>query len=207
MDREQYLLELGLILEPERKIISDTILKEKLPVRMNLYNYGMFSIDYFMDDHFMIELEFVTKMEARVSFYQSFEDNHGCQSRIQIMPIKKHVPQNVLKLGHYRDGSYLLNLDNSISESFISAIRQLVAEKSSLIKMCQDSSCYDRDGHLKKSSLLGERKPYCCLYRKKCLLCMELLEYPNLSSTSMKPLQAFTAQTEHMLRMQILIGH
>lgn len=150
MDKEQYLLELGLILEPERKIISDTILKEKLPVRMNLHNYGMFSIDYFMDDHFMIELEFDTKMEARVSFYQSFEDSHGYQSRIQIMPIKKHVPQNVLKLGHYRDGSYLLNLDNSISETFISAIKLLISENESLIKMCQASSCYDRNGKLKK---------------------------------------------------------
>jgi len=150
MNKEQYLLELRSILEPERKNISDTILREDLPVRMIPRDYGTFSIDYFLDAHFIVELELNTKCVSRVSFYQSVEDNYGNKSRIQIMPIKKYVPQSVLNLGRYRDGSYLLNLDNSISEPVISAIRQLVAEKSSLIKMCQDSSCYDRDGHLKK---------------------------------------------------------
>jgi len=150
MDKEQYLLELGLILEPERQKISGTILKEKLPVRMIPCNYGTFSIDLVLDSHFIIELELNTRLVSKVSFYQSIEDNYGNQSRIQIMPIKKYVPQSVLNLGRYRDGSYLLNLDNSISEPFISAIKLLVSEKSSLIKMCHASSCYDRDGKLKK---------------------------------------------------------
>lgn len=150
MNKEYYLLELGLILEPERKIISDTILKEKLPVKMIPRDYGTFSIDYYLDSLFIIELELDSKCVSRVSFHQLIEDNYGNQSRIQIMPIKKYVPQSLLNLGRYRDGSYLLNLDNSISEPFISAIKLLVTEKSSLIKMCHASSCYDRDGKLKK---------------------------------------------------------
>ena len=66
------------------------------------------------------------------------------------MPIKKYVPQSILSLGRYRDGSYLLDLNNSISEPFISAIRLLISDRFSLIKMCQASSCYDREGKLKK---------------------------------------------------------
>lgn len=150
MNREQYLLELGLILEPERKKISDTILKEKLPVKMVPRDYGTFSIDYYLDSLFIVELELDIKCVSRVSFHQLIEDNYGNQSRIQIMPLKKYVPQSLLNMGRYRDGSYLLNLDNSISEPFISAIKLLVTEKSSLIKMCHASSCYDSDGKLKK---------------------------------------------------------
>ena len=150
MEKEQYLVELGLVLEPERKIISDTILKEKLPVRMIPHEYGTFSIDLVLDSLFMVELELDSKCVSRISFYQTIVDNYGDYSRIQIMPIKKLVPQSVLNLGRYHDGSYLLNTNNSISESFISAVRLLVTEKSSLIKMCQASTCFDREGNLKK---------------------------------------------------------
>ena len=150
MNKEQYLLELGSILEPEHKIISDTILKEGWSVRMNLHDYGTFSIDYWLDAYFMAELELDAKLVARVGFYQLIADFYGTKSRIQIMPIKKYVPQSILSLGRYRDGSYLLDLNNSISEPFISAIRLLISDRFSLIKMCQASSCYDREGKLKK---------------------------------------------------------
>lgn len=150
MNQHELPLEVVAFLESERKIILDQILKENIPVKKNLGDFGTFSIEYILDSHFMVLLELDAKFVARVSFHQLIEDNYGNQSYIQIMPIKKYVPQSVLNLGSYRDGSYLLNLDNSISEPFISAIKLLVTEKRSLIQMCHASSCYDRNGKLKE---------------------------------------------------------
>lgn len=150
MNKHELPLEVVAFLESERKIILDQILKENISVKINLGDFGTFSIEYILDSHFMVLLELDAKFVARVNFHQLIENNYGDQSYIQIMPIKKYVPQSVLNLGRYRDGSYLLNLDNSISEPFISAIKLLVTEKRSLIQMCHASSCYDCNGKLKK---------------------------------------------------------
>lgn len=150
MNKHELPLEVVAFLESERKIILDQILKENIPVKKNLGDFGTFSIEYILDSHFMVLLELDAKFVARVNFHQLIEDNYGNQSYIQIMPIKKYVPQSVLNLGRYRDGSYLLNLDKSISEPFISAITLLVTEKRSLIQMCHASSCYDCNGKLKE---------------------------------------------------------
>ena len=150
MSKYEFPSEVVTFLESERKKILDYITKEKVPIKRILGDSGTFSIEYILDSHFMVLLELDAKFVARVNFHQLIENNYGDQSYIQIMPIKKYVPQSVLNLGRYRDGSYLLNLDNSISEPFISAIKLLVTEKRSLIQMCHASSCYDCNGKLKK---------------------------------------------------------
>ena len=150
MSKYEFPSEVVTFLESERKKILDYITKEKVPIKRILGDFGTFSIEYILDSHFMVILELDAKLVARVNFHQLIENNYGDQSYIQIMPIKKYVPKSVLNLGRYRDGSYLLNLDNSINEPFISAITLLVTEKRSLIKMCHASSCYDRNGKLKE---------------------------------------------------------
>lgn len=150
MSKYELPLDVVAFLESERKKIIDHIIKEKIPVKRIIGDSGTFSIEYILDPHFMAILELDAKLMARVNFHQLIEDNYGYNTYIQIMPIKKYVPQSVLNLGRYRDGSYLLNLDDSICEPFISAIKLLVTEKRSLIQMCHASSCYDRNGKLKE---------------------------------------------------------
>lgn len=144
-------LEVVYALESERDIISKQIYKEKLPATLTPDEDGTFIIEIPLNRDFFIEISLDKKFKLSVSFYQSVEDyDRLCH---QIVPKKHFVPQSVLNLGQYSKGSYILNTKDSISEPAISAIRVLVSERRSLIKMCHVSSCYTRDGQLKKKSL------------------------------------------------------
>ncbi len=158
-------LEVVCALKSEQDIISKQIYKEKLPVKMAPYEDGTFSIEIPLNQDFIIEIRLDQKFKLSVSFYQSVDDYD--RSLHQIVPIKQFVPQSVLNLGHYSRGSYILNTSESISAPAISAMRVLLSERRSLIKMCHVSSCYTRDGQLKKKLLYWTTKATLLSIEKK----------------------------------------
>ncbi|MBQ2490889.1 MAG: hypothetical protein II539_04265, partial [Muribaculaceae bacterium] len=114
IEREQLLLELRMQLEPELDIISEQILKENLTAKLSYRSNEIFLIEIPLNRVFLTEIKLDDRIRTSVSFYQIIEDKYGYVSRVQISPNKKYVPQDILNLGRYYNGSYFLDINDSL---------------------------------------------------------------------------------------------
>ena len=124
-----------------------------------------------LNDSFRAEICFTAssnRYSDSIKYYLEFEQVHGSESFIGIVPKKKLVPEDIINLGKYYDGRYHLQKGNSLSDAARIAIDAVLKNKVQLIVMCEQSTCWNDDGTLKhrdtkwdtEAILLGISKEY-----------------------------------------------
>lgn len=125
------------------------------------YKCSFSSNTYFLNINIPLDEYFTAKIVFRSSvnnnffmdFYFCFmqkcvDDYNNHLAWIQIVPLKRYVPDAILALGSYFKGRYNI-VGNSISASGEHVIHQIYSNKAALSSMCKKSTCWDMHGNLK----------------------------------------------------------
>lgn len=121
-------------------------------VDIDKYSDTHFAINIILNDSFRVSICFYAKSNRHsdtIMFYLEFEQIHGSDSFIGIVPKKELVPEEVLNLGKYHAGRYHIDKDCCLSESVRIAIDSVLNNLNQLTEMCQKSTCWNNDGTLK----------------------------------------------------------
>lgn len=121
-------------------------------VAIHKYNDTRFAINIKLNDSFRVSICFYAKSNRfsdTIIFYLEFEQVHGSDSFIGIVPKKELVPEEVLNLGKYHAGKYHIDKDSCLSESVRIAIDSVLNNLNQLTEMCKKSTCWNNDGSLK----------------------------------------------------------
>lgn len=125
------------------------------------YKCSFSSNTYFLNINIPLDEYFTAKIVFRSSINNNFfmdfyfcfmqkcvDDYNNHLAWIQIVPLKRYVPDAILALGSYFKGRYNI-VGNSISASGEHVIHQIYSNKAALSSMCKKSTCWDRHGNLK----------------------------------------------------------
>ena len=125
------------------------------------YKYSFSSNTYFLNINIPLDEYFTAKIVFRSSINNNFfmdfyfcfmqkcvDDYNNHLAWIQIVPLKRYVPDAILALGSYFKGRYNI-VGNSISASGEHVIHQIYSNKAALSSMCKKSTCWDMHGNLK----------------------------------------------------------
>ncbi len=125
------------------------------------YKCGFSSNTYFLNINIPLDEYFTAKIVFRSSINNNFfmdfyfcfmqkcvDDYNNHLAWIQIVPLKRYVPDAILALGSYFKGRYNI-VGNSISASGEHVIHQIYSNKAALSSMCKKSTCWDMHGNLK----------------------------------------------------------
>lgn len=118
-------------------------------------NTYFLNINIPLDEYFTAKIVFRSSINNNFSmdFYFCFmqkcvDDYNNHLAWIQIVPLKRYVPDAILALGSYFKGRYNI-VGNSISASGEHVIHQIYSNKAALSSMCKKSTCWDMHGNLK----------------------------------------------------------
>jgi len=125
------------------------------------YKCSFSSNTYFLNINIPLDEYFTAKIVFRSSINNNFfmdfyfcfmqkcvDDYNNHLAWIQIVPLKRYVPDAILALGSYFKGRYNI-VGNSISASGEHVIHQIYSNKAALSSMCKKSTCWDMHGNLK----------------------------------------------------------
>lgn len=125
------------------------------------YKCSFSSNTYFLNINIPLDEYFTAKIVFRSSINNNFfmdfyfcfmqkcvDDCNNHLAWIQIVPLKRYVPDAILALGSYFKGRYNI-VGNSISASGEHVIHQIYSNKAALSSMCKKSTCWDMHGNLK----------------------------------------------------------
>lgn len=125
------------------------------------YKCSFSSNTYFLNINIPLDEYFTAKIVFRSSINNNFfmdfyfcfmqkcvDDYNNHLAWIQIVPLKRYVPDAILALGSYFRGRYNI-VGNSISASGEHVIHQIYSNKAALSSMCKKSTCWDMHGNLK----------------------------------------------------------
>ena len=125
------------------------------------YKCSFSSNTYFLNINIPLDEYFTAKIVFRSSINNNFfmdfyfcfmqkcvDDYNNHLAWIQIVPLKRYVPDAILALGSYFKGRYNI-VGNSISASGEHVIHQIYSNKAALSSMCKKSTCWDIHGNLK----------------------------------------------------------
>ncbi|MCJ2381640.1 hypothetical protein MUN53_13665 [Parabacteroides sp. AGMB00274] len=118
-------------------------------------NTYFLNINIPLDEYFTAKIVFRSSINNKffMDFYFCFmqkcvDDYNNHLAWIQIVPLKRYVPDAILALGSYFKGRYNI-VGNSISASGEHVIHQIYSNKAALSSMCKKSTCWDMHGNLK----------------------------------------------------------
>ena len=118
-------------------------------------NTYFLTINIPLDEYFTAKIVFRSSINNNffMDFYFCFmqkcvDDYNNHLAWIQIVPLKRYVPDAILALGSYFKGRYNI-VGNSISASGEHVIHQIYSNKAALSSMCKKSTCWDMHGNLK----------------------------------------------------------
>lgn len=118
-------------------------------------NTYFLNINIPLDEYFTAKIVFRSSinnnffMDFYFCFMQKYVDDYNNHlAWIQIVPLKRYVPDAILALGSYFKGRYNI-VGNSISASGEHVIHQIYSNKAALSSMCKKSTCWDMHGNLK----------------------------------------------------------
>lgn len=118
-------------------------------------NTYFLNINIPLDEYFTVKIVFRSSINNNffMDFYFCFmqkcvDDYNNHLAWIQIVPLKRYVPDAILALGSYFKGRYNI-VGNSISASGEHVIHQIYSNKAALSSMCKKSTCWDMHGNLK----------------------------------------------------------
>ena len=118
-------------------------------------NTYFLNINIPLDEYFTAKIVFRSSINNNffIDFYFCFmqkcvDDYNNHLAWIQIVPLKRYVPDAILALGSYFKGRYNI-VGNSISASGEHVIHQIYSNKAALSSMCKKSTCWDMHGNLK----------------------------------------------------------
>ena len=125
------------------------------------YKCSFSSNTYFLNINIPLDEYFTAKIVFRSSINNNFfmdfyfcfmqkcvDDYNNHLAWIQIVPLKRYVPDAILALGSYFKGRYNI-VGNSIRASGEHVIHQIYSNKAALSSMCKKSTCWDMHGNLK----------------------------------------------------------
>lgn len=125
------------------------------------YKCSFSSNTYFLNINIPLDEYFTAKIVFRSSINNNFfmdfyfcfmqkcvDDYNNHLAWIQIVPLKRYVPDAILALGSYFKDRYNI-VGNSISASGEHVIHQIYSNKAALSSMCKKSTCWDMHGNLK----------------------------------------------------------